>query len=1109
MSIFMRMVRSMSRSSGLSSSKQKNQTTPELPARAALSILLPWRGRVAHTTLARTMRFFRTLPIAAAATLAFAVVVPASCSSAEGVPSAVALDASIDGLFGTKAAALTTATIVGSGLHITLNDDGRFQLVDLASAALIRSDSSIPRAAIGLSVGSTLCHGSLDHSEAGTPGIENGSVAGVAGAGTDASPYTLILTGTCASVPVVITIKYRPPQPFADVVVQVSAPSSNADTIRVLASIEPDFASATTPTTNVTRFSNNAIIASETTTPRYAAIFNAGPVWDRRYLGAAADLPALVAGGLRLASGSNTASNAMAIAAQWNLGAPAGTRFVTFRIGASSAIEDDSDGDTWPDVCEQNADTTSRDSDSNGTVDEQDTDDDGDGVLTSVEAVRGDTDGNGLLDVLDGDDDGDGLSTLTEGGIADTDDDGIVDRLDADDDDDGILTSTETSADGDSDGVANYLDHDSDNDGILDVTETSANYLTLDSDGNGIKDVYEAGFDTALFDISASGRITGIVGSPDSLATIVGANGFVRSLENGDTYAVLISYALRNTDGIDTADFLDTDNDNDGVLDDADANDANANVCTDTDTDGCDDCAITGANNSGGSTSNDGTDNDSDGLCNTSDTDDDNDGVLDAADANDANANICKDTDTDGCDDCALTGANGSGGSTSNDGTDNDSDGLCNTGDTDDDNDSDSDSDGLPDSDENASTLTDPRDPDSDDDGVLDGAEVGFAIDGVAIIGATLTDPLDPDSDDDGLCDGDADLVGVCVAGEDDDVDGLIDDSADPALDESDPTDPCDPDDTVATCDSDNDGMANGLDNCPAAENSGQGDGDGDGAGDACDDDDDSDGEPDATDADDISVCTPTANEAECDLDGDGLLNGREDSDGDGVVDEDETDPSDADTDDDGIDDGIEFNASDPQDPCDPDAGADVCDADRDGLTNREEQEAGTDPGDADSDADGFSDADEVDGDDDPLDPCSPDPATCDVDNDGLTTAEEEQAGTDPSDADSDGDGLLDGIEVDVTSDPTNPDTDGDGRNDGAEGGVTSDADNDGIIDVLDPDDDAAGDELRPSGGAAMSCAQTSEGRPAAFMALLGCVAAFARSRRRYRPSSSATGRGR
>ena len=56
----------------------------------------------------------------------------------------------------------------------------------------------------------------------------------------------------------------------------------------------------------------------------------------------------------------------------------------------------------------------------------------------------------------------------------------------------------------------------------------------------------------------------------------------------------------------------------------------------------------------------------------------DGDGVFDHLDADPANPNVCRDTDNDTCDDCALTGANGSGGDPSNDGPDPDGDGICN-----------------------------------------------------------------------------------------------------------------------------------------------------------------------------------------------------------------------------------------------------------------------------------------------------------------------------------------------------------------------------------------------------------------------------------------------
>ena len=63
--------------------------------------------------------------------------------------------------------------------------------------------------------------------------------------------------------------------------------------------------------------------------------------------------------------------------------------------------------------------------------------------------------------------------------------------------------------------------------------------------------------------------------------------------------------------------------------------------------------------------------------------DSDGDGVDDAMDSDPLNAYICSDIDLDSCDDCSVVGAQ----STSNDGLDTDSDGLCDAGDPDDDGD--------------------------------------------------------------------------------------------------------------------------------------------------------------------------------------------------------------------------------------------------------------------------------------------------------------------------------------------------------------------------------------------------------------------------------------
>ncbi|MFP6629170.1 MAG: endonuclease/exonuclease/phosphatase family protein [Myxococcota bacterium] len=191
------------------------------------------------------------------------------------------------------------------------------------------------------------------------------------------------------------------------------------------------------------------------------------------------------------------------------------------------------------------------------------------------------------------------------------------------------------------------------------------------------------------------------------------------------------------------------DGDGDEVCDDVDncPTDSNPDQL-DQDSDGigdvCDACIFDASNDSDGDGSCDSVDlctgddtsgdTDADGLCNDTDTDDDNDGIADGSDLDALDPAVCADADADSCDDCAI-GVDGFGAlpdnTPANDGTDTDSDLLCNAGDPDDDGDSLSD---LVETNTGIfvsalDTGTDPLDPDTDGDGFSDGEEVGAGSD--------------------------------------------------------------------------------------------------------------------------------------------------------------------------------------------------------------------------------------------------------------------------------------------------------------------------------------------------------------------------------------------
>jgi len=162
------------------------------------------------------------------------------------------------------------------------------------------------------------------------------------------------------------------------------------------------------------------------------------------------------------------------------------------------------------------------------------------------------------------------------------------------------------------------------------------------------------------------------------------------------------------------------------------------------------------------------------------------------------------------------------------------------------------------------------------------------------------------------------------------------------------------------------------------------------------------------------------------DLDGDGIADSNDtDIDGDGVLNVDEekltSDPFKKDTDGDGKDDGAEFNK----------------DTDKDGISDVLESALN------DKDNDGV--VDELDTDDNSVDN--------DSDGDGYSNIQEKKAGTNPLDPnskpvepDTDKDGKIDKVEK-------GKDADGDGKGDEIES-AKLDADNDGVVDELDAEND-------------------------------------------------------
>ena len=194
-----------------------------------------------------------------------------------------------------------------------------------------------------------------------------------------------------------------------------------------------------------------------------------------------------------------------------------------------------------------------------------------------------DTDGDGIPNYLDLDSDNDGIIDIIEAGGTDTTRDGKVDNIDS---------TGKLLTDADNDGFADAYDGsigtplittgtDTNNDGIADTytkgdadTDNLPNFLDIDADNDGIPDNVE-------------GQSTSEYKAPTGIGS--GVSGITDTNKNGvdDAYEVGgFGIIPENTDGIDNPDYLDSDSDNDGVLDIEENGDTTNNVLSEGDADG-------------------------------------------------------------------------------------------------------------------------------------------------------------------------------------------------------------------------------------------------------------------------------------------------------------------------------------------------------------------------------------------------------------------------------------------------------------------------------------------------------------------------------------------
>ena len=265
-------------------------------------------------------------------------------------------------------------------------------------------------------------------------------------------------------------------------------------------------------------------------------------------------------------------------------------------------------------------------------------------VLSNIVPTN-DTDGDGVADAVDLDSDNDGIADLSESGTSTT-------NITADTNNDGTISIAEAeavlgvgNADADGDGLLDIFDADT-----VDTTEAASqgtapgdrdadgveDYLDLDSDGDGIPDTVEAR-PTAGYTAN-DGDVSNDDADGDGVIALFDSNDGTTA-DFGGSFT-----APEDTDGDTTPDYLDTDSDDDTLLDSAESGltlsgtvgadgiDTGVNASY-IDPDGDVNAPTSDLANETGDTAEVGyreiSDKDGDGVADVVDIDDDNDGIVD------------------------------------------------------------------------------------------------------------------------------------------------------------------------------------------------------------------------------------------------------------------------------------------------------------------------------------------------------------------------------------------------------------------------------------------------------------------------------------------------